>query len=79
MSNALDIDNNPVRWMDAFANYQNDEPVVCPICGDENVSIQAGCGADCVGFIMLTCKGCGKTGYLSRVRFQEKKRDMVSL
>lgn len=76
MSKTLDIDLNPDRWAEAFSNYQEDKEISCPICNSNDVEVEAACGPDLVGYIAITCKGCGKTGHISRVKFKNYKDGM---
>lgn len=61
MSNVLDIDKNIMRWIPAFKAYQSGETCVCPICESDEIE------AIGQGWLLLTCKKCGKSGYFSRV------------
>lgn len=76
MLKKLDIDQNPNRWADALMNYQENKAISCPICSSTDIEVQAACGSDLVGYIAFTCKGCGKTGYISRVKFDAIKEGM---
>ncbi|MGM9594164.1 MAG: hypothetical protein ACI3U8_07400 [Candidatus Onthomonas sp.] len=72
MSRKLDIDTDMQRWTPAFDAFLRGAPAVCPVCGSASLEPAARSGPDRIGFLFLSCPDCGKTGYLSRVRFPEE-------
>lgn len=69
MSKELDIDSKTELWIPAFKSASLGESPSCPRCGSNNVDVIAKrCGGD-IGFVLITCNNCNKTGYFSRVDF----------
>lgn len=71
MSRKLDIDTDMQQWSPAFDAFMNGKRTVCPSCGHDDLEPTARCGPDRIGFLFITCLSCGKTGYLSRVKFPD--------
>ena len=71
MLRKLDIDDNQQRWFPAFDAFIKGNATACPVCGKIGLESTAGCGKDRVGFLVITCSSCGKSGYMSRITFPE--------
>ena len=76
MSKRLDIDTNNQIWIPAFLSAIRGEQPVCPRCGSSDVEVNSMKDDNGVGFIVITCNTCSKTGYLSRIKFPEKTNKM---
>ena len=69
MLKTLDIDTNVTVWVPAFNAAKRGEVAQCPRCGSKDTKSLVHEFDNGVGFITVTCKSCGKTGYISRVVF----------
>ena len=70
MSGTLDIDKNTELWIPAFNAVKNGESPVCPRCGYEDIEINKSENEDGIGYLLLTCKKCNKSGCFSRVKYK---------
>lgn len=66
MSEELIIDNEITRWVPALQSVRNNEIPKCPICGSRNTSVEKNF-ENGIGFVLITCGDCKKSGYFSRV------------
>ena len=71
MSKTLNIDNQ-INWIPTYKQVLNGEKPTCPICGGSNIESVVEDKHD-VGYVVITCKDCNKTGYFSRVNFAVRK------
>ena len=71
----LDLTNDFRPWEPSAKAFLDGEPeVCCPICLSGKLKETAVCGIDRIGFLLLTCPGCGKSVNFSRVKFPESIR-----
>ena len=70
MSRVLDIDPKIELWIPALEAVEKDEPPICPRCNSNDVGVQAEVHPDGIGYALITCNKCGKSGYFSRVMFK---------
>lgn len=77
MSKELDIDNKTDLWIPAFILAKKGETPICPHCKNDGVSVYAEELGNNVGFIMISCDKCGKSGYFSRVDFTNYKGHII--
>lgn len=71
MSTTLDIDNNVKLWIHAFDAAVKGKKPVCPRCNSMNTEVTKDSNDEGIGFLLVTCKDCGKSGYMSRMIFKE--------
>lgn len=69
MSKKLDINNNIKLWLKALVDAKAGKRPICPRCGSADTEIQKEIYKDKVGYMIITCNSCGKSGYFSRVLF----------
>lgn len=68
----LDIASDLHPWESAAQAFLNGEHEIgCPLCLKGELKATAVCGADRIGFLLLTCPVCGKSANFSRVKFPE--------
>lgn len=70
MSKKLVIDPKIELWFPAFDKAFNGEQPTCPHCGSKDISVSAYRYPDDVGWMVITCNECNKSGYFSRVFFK---------
>ena len=70
MSKTLDIDNNIDLWLPTFDAAMKGEKIKCPLCKSSDVEYNRTIVKDNLGYAIITCNKCGKSGYLSRVKFK---------
>lgn len=73
MSKTLDIDTKIESWIPAFKAASQGKNPVCPICNGDNVEVEAEELGDKIGYVLITCNTCKKSGYFSRVDFNNFK------
>ena len=71
MSKTLDIDQDIKLWQPAFDAVMAGNPPVCPKCKSNDIDVTKDSNKDGVGYLLITCNGCGKSGYFSRVLFNK--------
>lgn len=69
MSKTLDIDQKIELWIPALNAVKNGESPICPRCESEDIDIQKDENEDGVGYLLMTCNNCNKSGYFSRIVF----------
>ena len=74
MSRKVDIDTNNELWIPAFTAVHENREVLCPRCGGNKIEKYIGDSGGGIGFMLLTCENCGKTGYMSRMRLDNVKK-----
>lgn len=69
----LDLISDPIEWLPLLERYFDDSTALieCPSCRKSALNVTARCGADRIGFALLTCPHCGKSANFSRVKFPE--------
>lgn len=68
----LDMTNDLRPWEpSAKAFLSGEHKICCPLCLSGKLKATAVCGADRIGFLLLTCPVCGKSANFSRVKFPE--------
>ncbi len=74
MSKILDIDNNIESWIPAFKKVMEKKAPSCPLCGSDDVEDVVVRDKHNIGYVVITCNQCKKSGYFSRVDFNLSKR-----
>ena len=69
MLNKLDIDKNINIWIPAYKAFIDGEKPICPRCNSHEIEVIQDEDSEGIGFLVLTCISCGKSGYFSRVKF----------
>lgn len=69
MSRDLDIDPKIELWISALEAVKNNKSPICPRCNSNDVAAQTEVNPDGIGYALITCNKCGKSGYFSRVMF----------
>ena len=72
MSKTLDIDDNINLWMPTMKKALDGDDLSCPRCGSDNMEVIKESNEKGIGFLLVTCNNCGKSGYSSRVLFKDK-------
>lgn len=67
MLKTLDIDNNIYSWIPAFTDVKNNRNTKCPLCGSSEIDAEVHDLGDKIGYVLISCNKCGKSGYFSRV------------
>ena len=77
MSNELDIDSNVEAWLPALNSVLKKRVPRCPACdSDDVVSVVSALGKG-VGYVVMTCNECKKSGYFSRVKLNGSARGIA--
>ena len=64
------VDKNFERWFEAICAVVHDKVPICPICGkSSHICIYKHEFENHIGFMIITCKKCKKSGYSSRMIF----------
>ncbi|MCR5419308.1 MAG: hypothetical protein K6E84_10360 [Lachnospiraceae bacterium] len=71
MSKTLDIDNNIDAWIPTLKTIKSGMQPTCPLCGSDDIDIQKEVIEKNIGFLLVSCGKCGRSGYFSRVDFNE--------
>lgn len=66
MSRELVIDDNCIRWIPALKSVREGKKPQCPICNSYDTNVEQNYEKG-IGFVLITCEKCGKSGYFSRV------------
>lgn len=69
MSRQLDIDQKIELWIPALKAVENGEAPICPRCESNDIDIQKKVNEKGIGYLLLTCNKCNKSGYFSRIIF----------
>ena len=69
MSRELDMNQNIEPWLPSYEAVMNNEKPICPHCKSSDISVTKDADEEGIGFMLITCEKCGKSGYFSRVRF----------
>ena len=77
MSKKLDIDDRVDLWMPAFNALRFHKDAQCPLCNGTNLNSQIKRMKGNIGFVLITCNDCGKSGYFSRVDLTSFDRETV--
>ncbi len=70
MSRKLDIDKDVTAWFSGYDSVMNGQQPTCPRCVSDDVEVTKDAYDNGVGFMLITCNQCGKSGYYSRVIFK---------
>lgn len=70
MSKSLDIDKKIELWFPALEAIKNGSDPVCPRCNSNNIEVTAEKNKNNGGYVLITCCDCNKSGYFSRVIFE---------
>ena len=71
MSKTLDIDKRIDLWIPAYKAASKREKIICPRCGSDNIAVEAKRISENIGYVLITCGDCKKSGYFSRVDFDQ--------
>ena len=66
MSDEINIDKDVYRWIPALKEHLAGKECYCPICDSKEIRVHEQF-IDGVGFVLIECLKCGKSGYFSRV------------
>ena len=66
---SFDIDKNTSIWLSAFTAVSRGNLPICPRCGCKDVTVETNIVKDNIGYVLLTCQQCHKSGYFPRVDF----------
>ena len=70
MSKMLDIDENINIWIPAYDAVRAGKKPQCPKCKSDDIEVISDSDDKGVGFMLITCNGCGKSAHFSRVEFK---------
>ena len=79
MSRKLDIDSRIDLWIPAFKAASNREQITCPRCGSNAVDVIAEDTGNGIGYVVITCSNCNKSGYFSRVDLKKYQGEYSKL
>ena len=74
MSRELDIDSKTELWIPAFNAIRQNKDTICPRCGAYKLDVTVKKTNGDIGYVLITCNDCGKSGYFSRVDFGNRER-----
>ena len=67
MSKELVMDDKIEMWDPALIAIQEGKEPTCPYCKNGDLNVTAKRISGDMGYILITCDKCNKTGYYSRV------------
>lgn len=70
MSRTLDIDRDIKIWLPTLDDVKAGRIPTCPRCGSKNTEVVKKEYEDGIGFALITCNDCGKSGHFSRISFR---------
>ena len=70
MLKKINIDPNIEIWMPAYKTVMDGGTPECPHCRTQDMEVTKRENDDGIGFMLITCNSCGKSGYFSRVNFK---------
>lgn len=73
MSKELIIDDKFDIWIPAFKAVSSGGTPICPRCNGKNLEVQAENFGENTGYVLITCNDCNRSGYFSRVLFDNYK------
>lgn len=73
----MDIDNRIDLWIPALLSAEKGENPTCPRCGHNILDVQAKDLGENIGYVLITCEKCGKSGYFSRVDLKNYKGKVI--
>ena len=63
--------NNQIKWMKQLDKVHTGQAMTCPQCGSTHTVAALYRFSDGVGYGDLSCKDCGDSAHISRMKFPE--------